>query len=103
MGGTPRRRCWSTLDDDRRGRPRGLHLPHPPPNPRRRRGGHLDRPRIPRPRYAAATTAAWADLLSADCPRLFYSTSADNLSSQRVAERLGLRGIGRLWKFTKKS
>ncbi|WP_433425378.1 GNAT family N-acetyltransferase [Microtetraspora malaysiensis] len=53
--------------------------------------------------YAAATTAAWADLLSADCPHLFYSTSADNLSSQRVAGRLGLRAIGWLWKLTRKS
>ncbi|WP_066951337.1 GNAT family N-acetyltransferase [Microtetraspora fusca] len=53
--------------------------------------------------YAAATTAAWAGLLSADCPHLFYSTSADNLSSQRVAGRLGLRAIGRLWKLTKES
>ncbi|MFF4779172.1 hypothetical protein ACFY05_40780 [Microtetraspora fusca] len=51
----------------------------------------------------AATTTAWAGLLSADCPHLFYSTSADNLSSQRVAGRLGLRAIGRLWKLTKES
>ncbi|WP_285705441.1 GNAT family N-acetyltransferase [Microtetraspora sp. NBRC 16547] len=51
--------------------------------------------------YAAATTAAWADLLSTECPHLFYSTSADNHSSQRVAERLGLRHIGWLWKLTR--
>ncbi|MFI7610236.1 GNAT family N-acetyltransferase [Nonomuraea terrae] len=50
--------------------------------------------------YAAATTAAWVDLLSR-CPFLFYSTSADNRSSQRVAERLGLRNIGWLWKLTR--
>ncbi|GAA3697832.1 hypothetical protein GCM10022224_074780 [Nonomuraea antimicrobica] len=48
--------------------------------------------------YAAATTAAWSGLLPDT--RLFYSTSADNRSSQRVAERLGLRPIGHLWKLT---
>ncbi|MET7335289.1 GNAT family N-acetyltransferase [Nonomuraea sp. NPDC005650] len=48
--------------------------------------------------YAAATTAAWAGLLPG--LRLFYSTSADNHSSQRVAGRLGLHAIGRLWKLT---
>lgn len=51
--------------------------------------------------YAAATTAAWADLLSSHCPHLFYSTSAENHSSQRVAERLGLRPIGWTWKLTR--
>ncbi|MFC5826580.1 GNAT family N-acetyltransferase [Nonomuraea insulae] len=48
--------------------------------------------------YAAITTAAWAELLPGI--QLFYSTSADNHSSQRVAARLGLRGIGWLWKLT---
>lgn len=51
--------------------------------------------------YAAATTAAWADLMSTECAHLFYSTSADNYSSQHVAERLGLRNIGWLWKLTR--
>ncbi|MFI6539170.1 GNAT family N-acetyltransferase [Nonomuraea sp. NPDC050547] len=49
--------------------------------------------------YAAATTAVWADLLAPGCPRLFYSTTAANRSSQRVAERLGLRHIGWIWRF----
>ncbi|WP_431909741.1 GNAT family N-acetyltransferase [Nonomuraea jabiensis] len=48
--------------------------------------------------YAAATTAAWAALLPD--VRLFYSTGADNHSSQRVAGRLGLDAIGWLWKLT---
>lgn len=48
--------------------------------------------------YAAITTSAWAELLPG--VQLFYSTSADNHSSQRVAARLGLRGIGWLWKLT---
>ncbi len=49
--------------------------------------------------YAAATTAAWASLLAPSGKHLFYSTSADNLSSQRVAERLGLPVIGWMWKI----
>jgi hypothetical protein len=48
--------------------------------------------------HAAATTAAWAGLFEAGGPPLFYSTAADNHSSQRVAERLGLRSIGWLWR-----
>ncbi|WP_156994045.1 GNAT family N-acetyltransferase [Pseudonocardia acaciae] len=47
--------------------------------------------------YAAATTAAWADQFTGDRPHLFYSTSADNTSSQRVAERIAARPIGWLW------
>jgi len=53
--------------------------------------------------YAAATTIAWADLLAPIRLQLFYSTSADNRSSQRVAERLGLRCIGWLWKLIRPS
>jgi len=48
--------------------------------------------------YAAATTAAWSEMLST---HLFYSTSAENYSSQHVAERLGLRPIGWIWKLEK--
>jgi RimJ/RimL family protein N-acetyltransferase len=51
--------------------------------------------------YAAATTAAWADLFSPHCPYLFYCTSAENYSSQHVAQRLGLRPIGWTWKLTR--
>ncbi|MEM6991749.1 MAG: GNAT family N-acetyltransferase [Myxococcota bacterium] len=47
--------------------------------------------------YASATTAAWAALLRAPGRALFYSTGADNRSSQRVAERLGLRLVGHRW------
>ena len=49
--------------------------------------------------YAAAVTAAWASLFAPTGRQLFYSTSADNRSSQRVAERLGLHPIGWLWKI----
>ncbi|MGR6921768.1 GNAT family N-acetyltransferase [[Actinomadura] parvosata] len=48
--------------------------------------------------HAAATTSAWADQFSGI--HLFYSTSADNHSSQRVAHRLGLRPLGWLWHLT---
>lgn len=47
--------------------------------------------------YAATATAAWALLLAPSGRHLFYSTGADNLASQRVAERLGLPLIGWMW------
>lgn len=50
--------------------------------------------------YAAAATAAWADLAARRWEHLYYSTDAANLSSRRVAGRLGLRPIGWLWKIT---
>ncbi len=49
--------------------------------------------------YAAAATAAWASLLEPSGRHLFYSTSADNLSSQRVAARLDLPLIGWMWRI----
>lgn len=48
---------------------------------------------------AAAATAAWADACRPRGGYLFYSTDANNLASQRVAERLGLPMVGRLWKY----
>ncbi len=50
--------------------------------------------------HAAAVTAAWASLLVPSGRRLFYSTSATNLSSQRVSALLYLRPIGWLWKLS---
>lgn len=47
--------------------------------------------------YAAATVVAWAAILEPTGRQLFYSTDSSNLSSQRVAERLGLRLIGWTW------
>jgi hypothetical protein len=47
--------------------------------------------------YAAAVTAAWADIVRPSGRHLFYSTTTDNRSSQRVAERLRLRWIGWTW------
>jgi RimJ/RimL family protein N-acetyltransferase len=44
--------------------------------------------------YAAAVTAEWAALLRPSNRYLFYGTDADNVSSQRVAERLKLRFLG---------
>jgi GNAT superfamily N-acetyltransferase len=50
--------------------------------------------------HAAAATAAWANLMTDGRRRhLFYSTSQENRSSQRVAERLGLHELGWLWKL----
>ena len=49
---------------------------------------------------AAMVTAHWAALVRRTGRLPFYSTSADNLSSQRVATRLGLRPIGWLWKLS---
>lgn len=43
---------------------------------------------------AAAATAGWATLPAFGGRTLFYGTSRTNVSSQRVAERLGLRFIG---------
>lgn len=49
--------------------------------------------------HAAATAAAWAEVLRPSGRTLFYSTEADNRSSQRVAGRLGLRPIGWTWRL----
>ena len=49
--------------------------------------------------YAAATAAVWAEILRPTGRVLFYSTDADNRSSQRVAERLRLRPIGWTWRL----
>jgi hypothetical protein len=43
---------------------------------------------------AAAATAAWASLPSLRDRALFYSADAENTSSRRVADRLGLRTVG---------
>jgi RimJ/RimL family protein N-acetyltransferase len=51
--------------------------------------------------YAAAVTSAWAALLRPSGRYLFYSTDAENLSSQRVARRLRLRPLGWTWRLTR--
>lgn len=51
--------------------------------------------------YAADVTATWADILRPSGRSLFYSTDAQNLSSQRVAARLRLRPIGWTWRLTR--
>ena len=50
--------------------------------------------------HGAAATAAWASLPALGQRVRFYSTSTDNLSSQAVAARLGLRRIGWMWTFS---
>jgi RimJ/RimL family protein N-acetyltransferase len=51
--------------------------------------------------YAAEVTATWADILRPSGRYLFYSTDAQNLSSQRVAARLRLRQIGWTWNLAR--
>ncbi|TAK66724.1 MAG: GNAT family N-acetyltransferase, partial [Dehalococcoidia bacterium] len=48
--------------------------------------------------YAADTAAAWAAMLAPTGRHLFYHHDADNVSSRRVAQRLGLRPIGWMWR-----
>jgi len=50
--------------------------------------------------HAAAVTAAWAAQVLATGRVAFYSTSADNVASQGVAARLGLRPIGWIWQLS---
>ncbi len=50
-------------------------------------------------RHAAAVTAAWAPLLRPRLRHIFYSTSAENTASRRVAARLSAREIGWIWHF----
>jgi GNAT superfamily N-acetyltransferase len=49
--------------------------------------------------YAAAVTAAWAEVMRPSGRILFYCTGVENRSSQRVTERLGLRRIGWIWRL----
>lgn len=51
-------------------------------------------PALRRRGFAAAAVAGWASLPSLHGRALFYGTERTNVSSQRVAERLGLRYIG---------
>lgn len=53
-------------------------------------------------RLARAATAAWAGQLWDRGVPLFYSHADDNISSQRVAEGLDLRPLGRLWFVTRR-
>jgi len=50
--------------------------------------------------FAAAAAAGWSACPSLAGRTLFYSTAATNRSSQRVAERLGLRFIGTTFSVT---
>ena len=61
--------------------------------------GTWTRPEFRGQGHAAAVTAAWASLMRPTGRFLFYSTSRTNVSSQRVAARLGLRPIGWLWQL----
>jgi GNAT superfamily N-acetyltransferase len=52
--------------------------------------------------YAATVTAEWIALVRPSHECLFYSTRADNRSSQQVTRRLGLRLIGWTWSLGRK-
>lgn len=56
-------------------------------------------PEFRRQGHGAAATAAWARLVIESGRVAFYSTSADNVASQRVAASLGLRPIGWRWQI----
>ena len=49
--------------------------------------------------YGAAVTWDWAAIVRPSGRHLFYSTDTENLSSQRLARRLGLRPLGWLWRL----
>jgi hypothetical protein len=49
--------------------------------------------------HAAAVTSEWAAMMRPSGCWLFYSTDAENRSSQRVAERLQLRPLGWTWRL----
>jgi RimJ/RimL family protein N-acetyltransferase len=49
--------------------------------------------------YGAAVTSEWAAIMRSAGRYLFYSTDAENLSSQRLAGRLGLRPLGWTWRL----
>ena len=51
--------------------------------------------------HAAAVTAEWARIVQPTRRHLFYSTDANNLSSQRVAQRLNLRPLGWTWRIAR--
>jgi RimJ/RimL family protein N-acetyltransferase len=70
-----------------------------PITPRGAECGVWTRPEFRGRGHAAAVTATWADVMRPSGRHLFYCTSADNRSSQRVTERLGLRRIGWIWRL----
>ena len=49
--------------------------------------------------YASIVTRAWATVASTEFQNLFYSTSASNTASRRVAEKMQLRPIGWIWQL----
>lgn len=67
--------------------------------PRGAEAGVWTHPRYRGQGHAAAVTAAWASLIAPSGRYAFYSTAAENLSSQRVAARLKLRPIGWIWQL----
>lgn len=99
---------WSELLDGKLGPwsmitkgERAISICHTPGRLTQRAGecGVWTDPRFRGRGYAAATAAAWVPLVRAPGRHLFYSTDANNLSSQRVAHRLNLLEIGWTWRL----
>lgn len=74
------------------------HTPHAM-TPRAAEAGVWTHPAHRARGHAAAATAAWATLLRPSKRHLFYSTTADNASSQRVADRLQMRLLGNTYEL----
>jgi RimJ/RimL family protein N-acetyltransferase len=72
------------------------HTPGPV-RPRAAEAGVWTHPAFRGRGYGAAVTAEWAAVMRSPGRFLFYSTDATNLSSQRLAQRLGLRPLGWIW------
>lgn len=53
--------------------------------------------------WASLVTAAWAEVARHRFETLFYSTRSDNVASQSVARKLGLRPIGTIWQLLESS
>ncbi|GAA4984960.1 GNAT family N-acetyltransferase [Actinopolymorpha pittospori] len=88
---------WTMINDGER----AISICHTPGPLTERAGecGVWTDPRFRGRGYAAATAAAWVPLVRAPGRHLFYRTDTDNLSSQRVAQRLNLLEIGWTWRF----
>ena len=99
----PAGRAAGAVGDRRRDRSGGrLVVPLRPADNSRGRGRRLHRcSRIADVDSRGSATAAWARQLWDRGVPLFYSHAEDNVASQRVAEGLGLRLLGRLWFVTR--
>jgi RimJ/RimL family protein N-acetyltransferase len=71
--------------------------------PRGAEAGLYTYPAYRRKGFGAATTVTWASLIAEGGRTAFYTTSSENLSSQRVAQRLGLAAFAWWWRVEQRS